>query len=48
MALEVLVTFRRTHGLLMAGAIAYYTLLSLVPLFALLLIGSPTWSTRGD
>ena len=38
-ALEVLTTFRRTHGLLMAGAIAYYTLLSLVPLFALLLIG---------
>jgi YihY family inner membrane protein len=38
-ALEVLVSFRRTHGLLMAGAIAYYTLLSLVPLFALLLIG---------
>ena len=38
-ALEVLVTFRRTQGLLMAGAIAYYTLLSLVPLFALLLIG---------
>ena len=38
-ALEALVTFRRTHGLLMAGAIAYYTLLSLVPLFALLLIG---------
>jgi len=38
-ALEVLTTFRRSHGLLMAGAIAYYTLLSLVPLFALLLIG---------
>ena len=38
-ALEVLTAFRRTHGLLMAGAIAYYTLLSLVPLFALLLIG---------
>ena len=38
-ALEVPATFRRTQGLLMAGAIAYYTLLSLVPLFALLLIG---------
>jgi membrane protein len=30
--------FRQNHGLLLAGAIAYYTLLSLVPLFALLLV----------
>lgn len=37
--MEVLVNFRRTHGFLMAGAIAYYTLLSLVPLFTLFLIG---------
>jgi YihY family inner membrane protein len=31
--------FRRNQGLLLAGAVAYYTLLSLVPLFALLLVG---------
>jgi len=32
------VDFRRNQGLLLAGAVAYYTLLSLVPLFALLLV----------
>jgi len=31
--------FRKNQGLLLAGAVAYYTLLSLVPLFALLLVG---------
>jgi YihY family inner membrane protein len=30
--------FRRNQGLLLSGAVAYYTLLSLVPLFALLLV----------
>ncbi|MCB1737661.1 MAG: YihY/virulence factor BrkB family protein [Gammaproteobacteria bacterium] len=30
--------FRRNQGLLLSGAVAYYTLLSIVPLFALLLI----------
>lgn len=30
--------FRRNYGLLLAGAVAYYTLLSLVPLFALFLL----------
>lgn len=30
--------FRRNQGLLLSGAIAYYTLLSLIPLFALLLV----------
>ena len=30
--------FRQNQGLLLAGAVAYYTLLSLVPLFALLLV----------
>ncbi len=38
-ALEVVAAFRRNQGFLMAGAIAYYTLLSLVPLFTLVLIG---------
>jgi membrane protein len=33
-----LTDFRRNQGLLLAGAIAYYTLLSLVPLFTLLLV----------
>src|SRR3954462_2942425 len=30
--------FRRNQGLLLAGAVAYYALLSLVPLFTLLLV----------
>lgn len=36
---EVLRAFRHNQGLLLSGAVAYYTLLSLVPLFAVLLIG---------
>jgi len=35
---RVLVSFRRNQGLLLAGAIAYYTLLSIVPLSLLILI----------
>jgi YihY family inner membrane protein len=35
---RVLVDFRRNQGLLLAGAVAYNTLLSLVPLLALLLV----------
>jgi YihY family inner membrane protein len=35
---QVLAEFRRNQGLLLAGAVAYYTLLSIVPMFALLLI----------
>lgn len=31
--------FRRNQGLLLSGAVAYYTLLSIVPLMALLLVG---------
>jgi YihY family inner membrane protein len=31
--------FHRNQGLLLSGAVAYYTLLSIVPLFALLLVG---------
>jgi YihY family inner membrane protein len=37
--LRVLSDFRRNQGFLLAGAVAYYTLLSLVPLFVLLLVG---------
>lgn len=36
--LKVLRDFRNNQGLLLSGACAYYTLLSIVPLFALLLI----------
>jgi YihY family inner membrane protein len=35
---RVLGAFRENQGLLLAGAVAYYTLLSIVPVFALLLI----------
>ena len=35
---SVLTTFRANQGLLLAGAVAYYTLLSLIPLLILLLI----------
>ena len=38
-ALKVLRDFQRRQGLLLAGAVAYYTLLSIVPLFALILVG---------
>ncbi len=37
-ALRVLRTFRANQGLLLAGAVAYYTLLSIVPLLILMLI----------
>jgi len=37
--LRVLKGFRRNQGLLLSGAVAYYTLLSIVPLLALLLVG---------
>jgi YihY family inner membrane protein len=38
-ALKVLGDFHRRQGLLLAGAVAYYTLLSIVPLFAIILVG---------
>jgi YihY family inner membrane protein len=37
--LHVLRDFQRKKGLLLAGAVAYYTLLSIVPLFAIILVG---------
>ena len=36
--LDVLKGFRRNQGLLLSGAVAYYTLLSLVPMLALILV----------
>jgi membrane protein len=38
-ALRVLRAFRTNQGLLLAGAVAYYTLLSIIPLLILILIG---------
>lgn len=37
--LQVVAGFRANQGLLLAGAIAYYALLSVVPIFALILVG---------
>ena len=37
--LQVLRDFQRNQGLLLAGAVAYYTLLSIVPMLALILVG---------
>ncbi|UCB55456.1 MAG: YihY/virulence factor BrkB family protein [Thiotrichales bacterium] len=36
--IDVLKGFRENQGLLLAGAVAYYTLLSIIPMFALVLI----------
>jgi len=38
-ALRVLGAFKRNQGLLLSGAVAYYMLLSIIPLFVLLLVG---------
>jgi len=38
-ALKILRNFHGNQGLLLAGAVAYYTLLSIVPLFAIILVG---------
>ena len=37
-ALRVITAFRANQGLLLAGAVAYYTLLSIVPLLILIVI----------
>ena len=37
--LRVLTGFKRNQGLLLAGAVAYYTLLSIIPMLALILVG---------
>jgi membrane protein len=38
-ALQVIKAFRKNQGMLLAGAVAYYTLLSIVPLLILIVIG---------
>jgi membrane protein len=40
---EVFREFGRNHGLLLAGAVAYYTLLSIVPLLILLVVALSQW-----
>lgn len=37
--LQVLRNFKTNQGLLLSGAVAYYTLLSIIPMFALILVG---------
>jgi len=45
---RVLTGFRQNQGFLLAGAVAYYTLLSIVPMFALILVGlSQVVDTQG-
>jgi membrane protein len=47
-ALRVLRAFRANQGLLLAGAVAYYTLLSIVPLLILLLIALSQIIDQGE
>src|SRR6266480_3374942 len=46
--LRVLRAFRANQGLLLAGAVAYYTLLSIVPLLILILIASSQVIDQGE
>ena len=47
-ALQALRAFRAHQGLLLAGAVAYYTLLSIIPLFSLLLVGLSHFVDEGE
>jgi membrane protein len=47
-ALSVLRAFRANHALLLAGAVAYYTLLSIVPLLILILIALSQIIEQGE
>jgi membrane protein len=46
--LRVFKAFRGNQGLLLAGAVAYYALLSLLPLLILVVIGLSHWVDRGE
>ena len=46
--LRALKGFRANQGLLLAGAVAYYALLSIVPLLILLVIGLSHWIDRSE
>src|SRR5215216_778135 len=45
---RVLKGFRANQGLLLAGAVAYYTLLSLIPLMILVVIALSHWIDKGS
>src|SRR5436853_7903536 len=45
---RALKSFRDNQGLLLAGAVAYFTLLSIVPLIGLIVIGLSHWIPRGE
>ncbi len=47
-ALHTLKAFRANQGLLLAGAVAYYALLSIVPLLILFVIALSHWIDQGD
>src|SRR4051812_16046266 len=47
-ALRALKGFRANQGLLLAGAVAYYALLSIVPLLILCVIALSHWIDRGE
>lgn len=47
-ALQTLKAFRANQGLLLAGAVAYYALLSIVPLLILFVIGLSHWIDQGE
>src|SRR6266540_4306143 len=47
-ALQVLKAFRANQGLLLAGAVAYYTLLSIVPLLILMVIALSQIIDQGE
>lgn len=45
---QVLASFRKNQGLLLAGAVAYYALLSVVPLLILVVIGLSHWVDQAE
>lgn len=47
-ALQVIRAFRANQGVLLAGAVAYYTLLSIVPLLILVVIGLSHFIDQGE
>src|SRR3982750_3558513 len=47
-AISALKAFRANQGLLLAGAVAYYALLSIVPLLILFVIALSHWIDRGE
>jgi membrane protein len=46
--LTVLRNFGKNQGLLLAGAIAYYALLSLLPMIILLVLGLSHWFNQAE